>query len=50
MVRFLIINKYSMSFRVFTGENIKSGMADVIKLNFDEIDGEWKIVYMDIFV
>lgn len=42
--------KYGMSIRIFTEENIKSGMPEVINLSFEEIDGEWKIVYMDPFV
>ncbi|WP_341323652.1 hypothetical protein NSQ62_09330 [Solibacillus sp. FSL H8-0523] len=42
--------KYGMSIRIFTEENIKSGMAEVINLSFEEIDGEWKIVYMDPYV
>lgn len=42
--------KYGMSLRIFTEENIKSGMPEVINLSFEEIDGEWKIVYMDPFV
>ena len=42
--------KYGMSLRIFTEENIKSGMPEVMNLSFEEIDGEWKIVYMDSFV
>lgn len=42
--------KYRMSIRIFTEENIKSGMAEVINLSFEEIDREWKIVYMDPYV
>ena len=42
--------KYGMSIRIFTEENIKSGMPEVINLSFEEIDGEWKSVYMDPFV
>lgn len=42
--------KYGMSIRIFAKENIKSGMARVINLSFEEIDGEWKINYMDPFV
>ena len=42
--------KYGMSLRIFTEENIKSGMPEVMNLSFEEIDGEWKIFYMDTFV
>ena len=42
--------KYGMSIRIFTEENIKSGMPEVINLSFEEIEGEWKIIYTDPFV
>ena len=42
--------KYGMSIRIFTEENIKSGMAAVMNLTFEQIDGEWKIVDMDPYV
>lgn len=41
---------YGMSIRVFTEENIKSGMPQVINIKFEEIDGEWKIIHMDPYV
>jgi len=41
---------YGMSIRIFTEENIKSGMTEVININFEEIDGEWKIIHMDPYI
>ena len=44
------LEEYGVNIRIFTEENIETGMAEIINLHMKQIDGEWKIVRLDNFV